>query len=80
MANIRINEAIAKATLDGKKIKKMDIAARLWPDSVLLTRRANMTNLCTGKTQKITTEMVEIICEMTGVDANFLFDIKNQEL
>ena len=79
MAQIRINEAIAKATLDGKKVKKMDIAARLWPDSVLLTRRANMTNLCTGKTQKITMEMVEIICEMTGCDANFLFNIKNEE-
>lgn len=79
MAQIRINEAIAKATLDGKKVKKIDIAARLWPDSVLLTRRANMTNLCTGKTDRITKEMVEIICEMTGCDANFLFNIKNEE-
>lgn len=76
---IKINEAIAFATMNGKKITKTAIAARIWPTSAPLTRRANMTNLCTGKTDKINPEWISIICEMTGCDANFLFDIKNQE-
>lgn len=75
MARLKIDEAIARAMLNGKKMKKIEIAARLWPDSSNPTRRQNMANLCTGKTKQITTEMVAIICEMTGVDANFLLGV-----
>lgn len=79
MANLKINEAIAFATMNGKKINKTAIAARLWPDSTPLTRRQNMTNLCTGKTDKINPRWVDVICEMTGCDANFLFNVKTNE-
>ena len=75
MTRLKIDEAIAQAMLNGKKLKKIDIAAKLWPNSSIPTRRQNMANLCTGKTEKITTEMVAIICEMTGVDANFLLGL-----
>lgn len=79
MQKLRINEAIAFATMNGKKITKTAIAARIWPESSPLSRRQNMANLCTGKTDKINSRWVEIICEMTGCDANFLFNCKHSE-
>lgn len=79
MAKLKIDEAIAFARLNGKKLTKTNIAARIWPESSPLSRRQNMTNLCTGKTDKVNPKWVEIICEMTGCDANFLLNIKSQE-
>lgn len=79
MANLKINEAIAFATMNGKKINKTEIAARLWPKSSLLTRRQNMTNLCSGNTCKVNPKWIKIICKMTGCDANFLFNVKTNE-
>ena len=79
MANLKINEAIAFATMNGKKINKTAIAARLWPESPPLSRRQNMTNLCSDNTSKVNPEWIEIICEMTGCDANFLLNIKTNE-
>lgn len=75
---IRINEAIARAKRQGNKVLKQDIAARLWPDSTPDVQRVNMTNLCTGCTARIAPEWVEIICEMTGCTADFLFGIKSE--
>ena len=73
---MRIELAIARAKDAGKKILKKDIAARLWPDSTEVGQMVNMTRLCAGKT-RIVPEWVNIICEMTGVSADFLFGLSN---
>ena len=72
---IRINDAIISARMNGKKITKKDIAALLWKDSKQRTQAVNMSAFCNQKTQTIKIEWVKEICEATGVDANFLFNI-----
>lgn len=73
---LRIESAIAIAKDNGKKVLKKDIAARLWPDVSEVGRRVNMTNLCSGKTDRVRPEWVSIICEMTGCTADFLCGIE----
>ena len=75
---IRIEQAIACAKEQGKKVLKKDVAARLWPDSTEAGQQVNMTALCSGKTTKINPDWVAIICEMTGCTADFLFGISNE--
>ena len=74
---MRIEQAIARAKEQGKKVKKKDIAARLWPDSTPVAQQVNMTSLCNGVTTRISPDWVPIICEMTGCTADFLFGISN---
>ena len=74
---IRIEQAIARAKEQGRKVLKKDIAARLWPDSNGVAQQVNMTALCSGKTTKISVDWVGIICEMTGCSADFLFGLSN---
>ena len=74
---LRINEALARANTQGKKVFKKDIAARLWPDSTAIAQNVNMTNLCCGKTQKINPDWVGVICEMLDCTADFLFGLSN---
>lgn len=69
-----INEAIEFANSQGKKIKKKDISARLWPNSSESGRRMNMASLCGGKMKRIDHEWVGIICDMCGCTPNFLFN------
>ena len=71
----RIEQAIARAKEQGKKVLKKDIAAKLWPDSTQAAQQVNMTALCNGSTARISPEWVAIICEMTGCTADFLFGI-----
>ncbi len=75
---MRIEEAIARAKQQGNKVLKKDIAARLWPDSTTVSRQVNMTALCNGATTRINTEWVNVICEMTGCTADFLFGLSNE--
>lgn len=75
---MRIEQAIARAKEQGKKVFKKDIAARLWPDSTTAAQQVNMTALCNGATARISPEWVNIICEMTGCTADFLFGISNE--
>jgi len=75
--NFRIEEAIARAKANGKKILKKDISAKLWPDSNEAAQQVNMTKLCTGKTERIAPDWVVTICDMTGVTADFLFGLTN---
>ena len=75
---MRIEQAIARAKEQGKKVLKKDIAARLWPDSTPVAQQVNMTALCNGETARIVTEWVNIICEMTGCTADFLLGISNE--
>lgn len=75
---MRIEQAIARAKEQGKKVFKKDIAAKLWPDSTPAAQQVNMTALCSGKTGKISADWVAIICDMTGCSADFLFGISNE--
>ena len=74
---LRINEALARANTQGKKVFKKDISEKLWPDSTAIAQQVNMTNLCCGKTQKINPDWVRIICEMLDCTADFLFGLSN---
>lgn len=70
---LRLNEAIALSVVNGKNIKKMDLAAKLWPNSVPVTQKVNMRLLARGVTKRIEPEWIKIICDETGCDPNFLF-------
>ena len=73
---MRIEQALAHAKEQGNKVLKKDLAAKLWPDSA--AQQVNMTALCSGRTNKINPDWVNIICEMTGCTADFLFGISNE--
>lgn len=75
---MRIEQAIARAKEQGKKVLKKDVAAKMWPDSTPAAQQVNMTALCNGKTNKINPDWVNIICEMTGCTADFLFGLSNE--
>lgn len=75
---MRIEQAIARAKEQGNKVMKKDVAARLWPNSSPAAQQVNMTTLCNGKTTRINPEWVNIICEMTGCSADFLFGLSNE--
>lgn len=74
---LRIDAAIIRAKEHGIKVKKKEIAARLWPDTGEVGRTVNMAGLCAGKRERIRPEWVQIICEMTGCSADFLLGISN---
>ena len=75
-SDFKINEAILNAKLKGLKVSKKEIAEMLWEDTKQKSRTVNMSSLCNRRTRKINIEWVSKICEATGVDANFLFNIK----
>ncbi len=74
---IRIEQALARAKEEGRKVMKKELAAKLWPNSSPAAQQVNMTGLCNGKTTKIDPEWVAIICNMTGCSADFLFGLSN---
>ncbi len=52
-------------------INKSDLAAKIWPNQY--NPRSRMSDLISGKAKMFKSDWVDIICELTGVDANFLF-------
>ena len=76
MGNLRITDAIIQANKQGNNLLMRDIAEVLWPESSTAVRQVNMSRLVTGKLKYIKIDWIRIICDMTGVDANFLFKIK----
>lgn len=74
---LRVNEAIARSEANGKKVLKKDIAARLFEGASESAQQVNMTNLCNGKTKRIVSEWVVIICEMCGCSADYLFGMED---
>ncbi len=74
---LRIEQAMARAKEQGRKVLKKEIAARLWPDSTPVAQQVKITRLCSGKTPRINEDWVKIICEMTGCSADFLFGLSN---
>lgn len=75
---IRIEQALARAKEQGKKVLKKDLAAKMWPDSTPEGQQVNMTKLCSGRRTMINPDWVGIICEMTGCTADFLFGLSNE--
>lgn len=73
MADIRINEALAFARLNGKKIMKKELAAKLFPNSTTACQQVCFTKICNGNMKRFDPAWVDIICEETGVSPNFLF-------
>lgn len=76
MEALRIREALADYYLrTGKIMRQQKLAEHLWPNSSKEVRHVNMSRLIHGKTRQMETTVVEIICDVTGVDANFLYGI-----
>lgn len=76
MGTLKVNEAIARSEMNGKKILKKDLAAKIWPNSRPEAQAVNMTNLCTGATKKINPEWIVVICKETGCTADFLLGME----
>lgn len=72
---LRIEEAIARAKRLGKNVKKKDIAAMLWANSLESAQQVNMTKLLKGNTASIRPEWVITICRMCDCSADYLFGI-----
>jgi transcriptional regulator with XRE-family HTH domain len=70
---IRIKEAIAFARREGKKIKKQDLASRIFTYTTPRSAVVRLYNYETGKSTTMDPRQVRIICKELGVDANFLF-------
>lgn len=76
MGTLKVNEAIARSEMNGKKILKKDLAAKIWPNSRPEAQAVNMTNLCTGVTKKINPEWIVVICRETGCTSDFLLGME----
>ena len=75
---LRSKDALEYAILTGKNIRqiKKRLSAKWWPDSVPKTREVNISNFFRSKTKSFTVKRIRELCEETGVDANFLIDVK----
>ena len=73
---LKVNEAIARSEMNGKKILKKDLAAKIWPNSKPEAQAVNMTNLASGVTKKVNPEWIVTICRETGCSAGFLLGIE----
>lgn len=78
MLRLRVNEAIARSEMNGNKVLKKDIAAKLWEGSSDSAQQVNMTNLCNGTTKKISPEWVVVLCDMLKCSSDFLFGLKDE--
>lgn len=75
MAAIKINEALAYATAHGRKINKVELAAKLFPEASRPCQYQKLQHLLSGRTIRIKPETVVIICRETGVSADYLFGL-----
>lgn len=78
MLRLKVKEAIARSEMNGKKVLKKDIAARLWEGSSEQAQQVNMTNLVNGTTKKISPDWVVTLCEMLDCTADYLFGLKDE--
>ena len=70
---IRIKESIAYAKSNGQKVKKIDLAKEIWPNSPKKAAYMNLLNLETGRTRKVDDEVVNKLCDRLKVTADYLF-------
>jgi hypothetical protein len=73
---LRINEALATARINGRKVTKTELAARLWPTSKPATRINLMITLSNGRADYIKPEWIKEICIATGVSPQFLLGME----
>lgn len=76
MATLKINEALAYATAHGKKINKGELAAKLFPEANKACQYQKLQHLIAGRRVRIKPETVVILCQETGVSADFLFGLE----
>lgn len=70
---LKINEAIEHAAQKGVQVKKKDLGTVLFPKSEKHVAAINMSNLCAGRTKRVTGEQVVKIAEVCKVPIAFLF-------
>jgi hypothetical protein len=75
---LRSEEALEYAILKGKNIKalKKRLSKKYWPNTKQKSQEVNISNFFRGETKRFTFEMIKDLCDETGVDANFLFNVK----
>jgi hypothetical protein len=76
---LRLKEAILHANRNNKRVTMKSLSLLLWENTNPHTLNNNIHNLATGKTDRVKVDWVKIICDETGVDANFLFGIKQMK-
>lgn len=75
MGNLKIKESLAYATAMGKEIDKRDLAAKVFPEASPDCQYQKFQHLLAGRTLRVKPETVVIICQETGVSADFLFGL-----
>lgn len=78
MAALKVNEAIARAEMNGKKIFKKDLAAKIWANSRPEAQAVNMTNLASGITKKVNPDWIVILCKELECSADFLLGLSDE--
>lgn len=74
---MNIKEAINRAKANGWIKSKVQLAQILWPNSTKKSAYMNLLNLESGKSIKIDTDMVSLLCSILKVSADYLFGISN---
>lgn len=74
---IKLKEAFARSEMNGKKVRRKDLAAALFPGVSETAQQVNLTNLINGRTKRIASEWVKIICDMLDCTPNYLFGFEN---
>jgi hypothetical protein len=77
---LKIREAIGRAEMRGKVIKRSELGAYLFPQSGEASRCNRMTALINGKLATIHPETVIRLCEFLDCSADFLFGLENAEV
>ena len=73
-----LKKAFIKAEMNGKKVFKKDLAAKLWPKGTPSSQQVNMTKLLSGRICYIAPEWVQIICKELECSADFLFGLSDE--
>jgi len=70
---IRVKEAIAYAKSTGQRVRKGELAKKMYPYASDKSAYMNLRNLSNGEVKTIDRDKVELICNELRVDPNFLF-------
>lgn len=75
MEKLNLSTAISQAKEKGVKVLKKELAAKLWPNSKEITQQVNMSSLISGRTSRISLDMIHVICHELKCTPNLLFNI-----
>lgn len=73
MTKLKIKEAITFAKQNGNKVTRTQIALAIFPEKTERQAKESLYRIESGKSKSKYPEIVDKVCELTGVDANFLF-------